>query len=664
MGAPRIRSLGHRAPLLWVLLPFGVGLVWGRGLEPLEQPWLWAGGALAALAGSAWAEWRRCPPGWWAVGMVAAGVVGGVLFIQGRERRLPEWERLPPREAEVVLRIERLFPVVEGRATRAGLATIVAAPMVIEETVGKRVYFALRPAPSLSEPVRGAKVRAVGVLASLDRGATEGFEGYLRNAGVSFRLTRGRILAEERSASAWMRLCAAAARRFEEALGQGLDDQPALRGVLRAMLLGRKNELTTEQGQLFMRSGTLHLFAISGLHVGVIAAALYFGLRLVRLGEGARAVVTLGLLWVYVEATGGTPSAVRAFTMAAFLLAAKVLRWPGNAVAALAGSALAVLVIDPFQLFGASFQMSYAVVTALLLFGLPLGDWLKLRLQPWASLPEPAWGWGRKAVRALSRTVLGLFGISLAATLVSSTTSVAVFGWFTPGALLTNMVLVPAASLAIVAGAISLLAGVVGLGPVCVLFNHAAIVTIAAMQWLLSRGVQVPGMFWPARFEPGWLGGLALAGTLALVIAGYALRWRWRWGGFLPPLVWVALTLATMVRFGTERDAAEGALRSEKIGWRAVEKLFEVSGGGFAVAENGVRNNGPVQRDGRLHAADEVFAEGSIHALQGNLPVRAVGDEFPDHAVVIGRDGVAAVDVGIDSDAVAAGGVVEADQPG
>jgi competence protein ComEC len=71
------------------------------------------------------------------------------------------------------------------------------------------------------------------------------------------------------------------------------------------------------------------------------------------------------LLWIYVQATGAPPSAVRAWIMIAFLRAGQELKWPGNAISAIAASALVVLLIDPFQFFGASFQMSYAVVASL-----------------------------------------------------------------------------------------------------------------------------------------------------------------------------------------------------------------------------------------------------------------------------------------------------------
>ena len=100
-------------------------------------------------------------------------------------------------------------------------------------------------------------------------------------------------------------------------------------------MLGTTHELSEEQETLFMQSGTMHLFAISGLNIGVVAGALQTLLLLIRLPPWARFVIGAVLLWLFVDITGGSPSAVRAFTMAVFLHAALVLRRPANLLAAL-----------------------------------------------------------------------------------------------------------------------------------------------------------------------------------------------------------------------------------------------------------------------------------------------------------------------------------------
>src|SRR5690606_40928374 len=113
----------------------------------------------------------------------------------------------------------------------------------------------------------------------------------------------------------------------------------------------------------------MHLFAISGLHIGVIAAGIHAFLSLLRVPRLPKLVTGLTLLWLYVQITGGTPSAVRAFSMVALFQLTLQLRLPGNPVSAVATAALLVLMVDPLQLFSASFQMSYGIVASLLLYG-------------------------------------------------------------------------------------------------------------------------------------------------------------------------------------------------------------------------------------------------------------------------------------------------------
>ena len=69
--------------------------------------------------------------------------------------------------------------------------------------------------------------------------------------------------------------------------------------LLWAMTLGWKTALTDEVSEPFMRSGTMHIFAISGLHIAGMAAALLWATRRLRLPEKPTGVAILALLWVY-----------------------------------------------------------------------------------------------------------------------------------------------------------------------------------------------------------------------------------------------------------------------------------------------------------------------------------------------------------------------------
>ena len=221
----------------------------------------------------------------------------------------------------------------------------------------------------------------------------------------------------------------------------------------------------------------------------MIAGALQAMLLLLRLPASARLVLSLSLLWLFVDITGASASAVRAFVMAAFLQVAFVLRQPASPLAALAGSVWCVLLLAPQQLFSASFQMSYGIVAALLLLGLPLGEAWLARWAPFALLPKATWRWRHHAVDWAWRGTATAVAIGLAATLVSLVTGVKFFQLLTPGALLANLALIPAAMLATLGGFASLTAGLAGLTSLAVFFNHTAAITLLAIEWLvrLSR---------------------------------------------------------------------------------------------------------------------------------------------------------------------------------
>lgn len=139
-----------------------------------------------------------------------------------------------------------------------------------------------------------------------------------------------------------------------------------------AMLLGDKSKLTKEQKQSFADTGTMHVFAISGLHVGFAAALIYVLLRSMNVYWKFQPLVALPMLYLYVCACGGRPSAMRAFAMIAVFWAALVLGRGMKSFGALALAAAIALIIDPADLFDAGFVLSYAIVASIFLYGLPL----------------------------------------------------------------------------------------------------------------------------------------------------------------------------------------------------------------------------------------------------------------------------------------------------
>jgi competence protein ComEC len=544
-----------RAPLLWLLVPFAAGIGAAR-LCPLPScglsPLLLGAGALAALAAVAGWRDRAASRIVWSGALAAAAALAGFAHLHARE---PGWhlrEGRPPREATLTVRVTRVYPAAAKSRSVAGIGEIVAAayPGVEGAMVGRRVYFSAIRRVSVA-PRASGRYDIRGVIDELDpEPADHGFDAYLADLGVGHRILRARILREVAPPGAGAAALARVHSRLAVVLRLGLEHEPGIASIYAGMLLGEKANLSPEQQAAFLRSGTFHLFSISGLHVGVIAAAIQGVLWLLRVPRRAAGVACLAVLGAYVAVTGASPPAIRALLMIACLLASQLCRLPGNALSALAASALLILLFDPVQLFGIGFQMSYTVVAALVLMGAPLAEKWTAAWRPFALLPRGDWRWRHHAIAWLGRHVLGGAAGCWVAFLASTPAGIDSFRLFSPGSLAANLVVIPLSSLAIIAGLLSLLSGLAGCLPWAVLFNSAAGVILLAIDALLRHGTQLPGACFPATFRYDWLSAAAPPLLLGVMLAGRAGRWSRRYGGFWPPVAVLGAILLAGVRFG------------------------------------------------------------------------------------------------------------------
>jgi ComEC/Rec2-related protein len=300
------------------------------------------------------------------------------------------------------------------------------------------------------------------------------------------------------------------------ALAEGLpvEDEP-LR-LLWAMTLGWKTALTGEVSEPFMRSGTMHVFAISGLHVALIAGLLILLLQVVRVPRSWCGWVVIPLIWFYAGVTGWQASAIRSTIMMSVIIAGWALRRPADLINSLAAAAFIILLWDPQQLFQAGFQLSFLVVLSLALFVAILESLYAPLLKPDPHALEPAL---HRILRGLPLLPLIFpdpllpaalrtrwqrwLGVPLRWLFNAATTSLAAwlgsipliayyFHLLTPIGLLANLVIVPLSSVALACNLASL--AIRALVPAAAeLFNHAA----WFFMWLMVRfsdwAAQAPG---------------------------------------------------------------------------------------------------------------------------------------------------------------------------
>ncbi|WP_166238420.1 DNA internalization-related competence protein ComEC/Rec2 [Paenibacillus turpanensis] len=150
-------------------------------------------------------------------------------------------------------------------------------------------------------------------------------------------------------------------------------------GYMKGLLLGERTDLDPEQYRDYSTIGMTHVLAISGLHVAVMLGGLMGLLRLFRMTREASYTVSMLFIPVYVLVTGASASVLRAGLMAflgLYLLKKDRLK---DGVHILCGAAILMLLWNPYYLWDVSFQLSYAVTLALMLWVPPIDSALPIR---------------------------------------------------------------------------------------------------------------------------------------------------------------------------------------------------------------------------------------------------------------------------------------------
>ena len=276
-------------------------------------------------------------------------------------------------------------------------------------------------------------------------------------AGRSLRVS-GRWLASP-STSSWPvppeRLGILAANRISETASGGASPMVVLRsraqarvrarfgessGMVEAVLLARREALDPDLSTAFAASGLSHLLAISGTHVGLVAAAVLAFARMCRLPARSGALLGGGLTSLYVLLLGAPYAAARAAVQVLLVLGARIAQRPADPYALMASAALLLLAIQPMALLDAGFQLSFAGVFGLLAFQPPLRA-------------------------AMPRIVPGGAAETLAATAAATAATMPIaalhFGLVSFIGLVANLIAVPLTGIAVPAAAFALAADVV-----------------------------------------------------------------------------------------------------------------------------------------------------------------------------------------------------------
>jgi competence protein ComEC len=309
-------------------------------------------------------------------------------------------------------------------------------------------------------------------------------------------------------------------------------------GLAAGVLIGLRDRVDRDLAAAFTTAGASHVVAISGWNIAIVAstlAAIGGGLQHRR-----RAILTAGVIVLYVAFVGPTASVVRAGVMAGVALLALELGRPGTAAAALGWAVTGLLLVDPAWIDDAGFRLSVLATAGIIAWG--------------ASLTERLSG---TAPGRLRRWLAEILGVSLAAQAATTPIVLLEFGRLSLVAPAVNLIVVPLVPPAMAAGALALGAGLLtGLGVpsiLAVLVGLPAWVLYAVMVAVVRLGAGLPMA--SVELGPPWDTISAAASLVAILAVA-------RWGGRL--LAARAAARAAVVGGGPSARAAGSGRRSDR----------------------------------------------------------------------------------------------------
>jgi competence protein ComEC len=370
--------------LLWLPVAFatGIAVYFALPVEPVAG----IGVALAGIAGVV------AVVGWWlarsgragqgvvVIALVVCAVAAGFATARGHAAAAtaPVLER-------------RLGPVMVEGAVGAIEPGLKGARLTLDDPViarlapartPKRVRVRLRG--SAAEIGLGDRVRLRAMLMPPPGPSAPGAYDFARDAwfrglgAVGFAYGAPAVVAPRAEGQGWLAALGTGIGEARRALYERV--RAALPGtagaVAGALMTGERGDIPPATMDALRESGLAHLLAISGLHVGLVSGALFFGLRAILAlfpGLALRypikkwaAVAALIGAGIYTLMTGATVPTQRAFLMVGVVLLAVVVDRAAISMRLVALAAVVVLAVAPESLLGPSFQMSFAAVVALI----------------------------------------------------------------------------------------------------------------------------------------------------------------------------------------------------------------------------------------------------------------------------------------------------------
>ncbi|MFK5922734.1 MAG: ComEC/Rec2 family competence protein [Verrucomicrobiota bacterium] len=286
------------------------------------------------------------------------------------------------------------------------------------------------------------------------------------------------------------------------AITADLENDPETASIIRAMVLGTREDTPEVIEEQFRLSGALHIFAVSGLHIGLFGLIVWQLLKLLRIPRRAAIWLIIPAILFYATVTGLRPSACRAAMMGTIVLFSFAVGRRPRLINSLGLAALLLLAYNTQQLFLPGFQLSFAVLAAIAgltplfmgIFGRPfaLDPFIPRHLIPRSQLLFSQFGHASS----------NYFSLSLAAWLGSLPLIIYHFQLVTPVSILANCFLVPAAMVVLSLAVMSLCTSLAQMNFISVLFNNANWLAAKSCSLITAFFASLPGGHFHFSFTP------------------------------------------------------------------------------------------------------------------------------------------------------------------
>ncbi|MCK5782530.1 MAG: ComEC/Rec2 family competence protein [Flavobacteriales bacterium] len=234
---------------------------------------------------------------------------------------------------------------------------------IVVDLVSKKKYLSSFPIDDSSSIKRGDTFYVIGRISDLTNIEIPNrfnFTDYLKRNGIYKQLHLNNYFKTENNDITSISIARTIERKIENSK---LSEESM--GMIKALVLGQKDDISKNTLKSFSDSGIMHLLALSGLHIGILTWLLSFLLRpflVLKKGEIYRSAIIVILLWSYAYLTGFSSSILRATVMFSVFTIANGLKRGSNVYNSIAVSALILLIINPNNLFEVGFQLSFTAV--------------------------------------------------------------------------------------------------------------------------------------------------------------------------------------------------------------------------------------------------------------------------------------------------------------